>query len=260
MVRRGWSAVPASAGWYEVFRGPRLPSVFLERAAEGQGQGSTGAADFSLTRAMALRSTSVRVSRQSPHSRRSLGKSYQQDLQVAICHCSSGGGRRCGEEWAAFKKAQAQDVVSPVPEQIAHTEKFVERAKQRVLHAEECVQWAQEWQVVWEKELKEAEERREARATSTRSSSGCPTSKQLAQLHAQIQQRSSSSVESDPVAKRPWRREEFRCSNAEEVMEWMHDRQMDIQEELFRSNASEVARLSSLVVEAATSLQPVSTP
>ena len=184
-------------------------------------------------------------------------RSYQQDLQVAICHCSSGGGRRCGEEWAAFKKAEAQDVVSPVPEQIAHTEKFVERVKQRVLHAEECVQWAQEWQVVWEKELKEAEECRKARATRIRSSSGCPTSRQLAQLQAQIQQRSSSSVESDPVAKRPWRREEFRCSNAEEVMEWMHDRQMDIQEELFRGNASEVARLSSLVVQAATSLQPV---
>ena len=39
----------------------------------------------------------------------------------------------------------------------------------------------------------------------------------------------------------------------------MSDRQMDIQEEILRGNAAEVARLSSLVVQAATSLQPVHT-
>ena len=45
----------------------------------------------------------------------------------------------------------------------------------------------------------------------------------------------------------------------QDVIEWISDRQFDIQEEITKGNAAEVARLSSLVVQAATSLQPVHT-
>ena len=59
----------------------------------------------------------------------------------------------------APKKAQAQAVVPPVSEQIEHTQKFIERSKKRVVFAEECVQWAQDWKVECDRELLEAEER-----------------------------------------------------------------------------------------------------
>ena len=74
---------------------------------------------------------------------------------------------------------------------------------------------------------------------------------------AQLHQQGSVSVTTAGPAKRPRRREDFMCSCAEEVIEWISDRQFDIQEEITKGNAAEVARLSSLVVQAATSLQPV---
>ena len=52
---------------------------------------------------------------------------------------------------------------------------------------------------------------------------------------------------------------DFMCFCAEEVIEWISDRQFDIQEEIKKGNVGEVARLSSFVVQAATSLQPVHT-
>ena len=53
----------------------------------------------------------------------------------------------------------------------------------------------------------------------------------------------------DPVAKRLRRREGFLWDTVEEVVEWLCDRQMDTQEEIFR------AKLSSLEVQSATNLQ-----
>ena len=50
---------------------------------------------------------------------------------------------------------------------------------------------------------------------------------------------------SGSTTKRPRRREDFVCSCTEEVIEWVSDRQMDIQQEMARGNAAEVARLSS---------------
>ena len=79
---------------------------------------------------------------------------------------------------------------------------------------------------------------------------------QLAQAQAPLLQHGSTAVSPGSTAKRPRRREDFVCSCTEEVIEWISDRQMDIQEEIARGNAVEVARLSSLVVQAATSLQP----
>ena len=59
----------------------------------------------------------------------------------------------------ALKKAQAQAVVPSVSEQIEDTQKFIERAKKRVVFADEYVQWAQEWKVECDKELLEAGDR-----------------------------------------------------------------------------------------------------
>ena len=37
MVRRGWSAIPAPSGWYEIIRGPRPPSVQWPKKGKGKG-------------------------------------------------------------------------------------------------------------------------------------------------------------------------------------------------------------------------------
>ena len=81
---------------------------------------------------------------------------------------------------------------------------------------------------------------------------------QLAEAQAQLHQQGVAAVTAGP-AKCPRRREDFMCSCAEEVIEWISDRQFDIQEEITKGNAAEVTRLLSLVVQAATSLQPVYT-
>ena len=165
----------------------------------------------------------------------------------------------------ALKKAQAQAVVPPCRSS-EDTQKFIERAKKRVVLADEYVQWAQEWKVECDKELLEAEERlARLRMEAERPTSLVPDpatevqrlQHQLAQAQAQLLQHGSTAVSTGSTAKRPRRREDFVCSCTEEVIEWISDRQMDIQEEIARGNAAEVARLSSLVVQAATSLQPL---
>ena len=169
----------------------------------------------------------------------------------------------------ALKKAQAQAVVPPVSEQIEHTQKFIECAKKRVVFADEYVHWAQEWKVECDKELLEAEERlARLRVEVERPSAPVPDQAtevqrlqhQLAPAQAQLLQHGCTSVTAGSTAKRPRRGEDFVCSCTEEVIEWMSDRQMDIQEEIARGNAAEAARLSSLVVQAATSLQPLQPP
>ena len=166
----------------------------------------------------------------------------------------------------ALKKAQAQAVVPPVSEQIEDTQKFIERAKKRVVLADEYVQWAQEWEVECDKELLEAEERlARLRMEAERPTLPVPDpatevqrlQHQLAQAQAQLLQHGSTTVSPGSTAKRPRKREDSVCSCTKEVIEWISDRQMDIQEEIARGNAAEVARLSSLVVQAATSLQPL---
>ena len=136
-----------------------------------------------------------------------------------------------------------------------------------MLVAEEYVQWAQDWKVECEKELSEAKERlSRLRFEAERPIAAVPDSvtevrrlqQQLAEAQAQLHQQGSVSSTAGP-AKRPRRREDFMCSCAEEVIEWISDRQFDIQEEITKSNAAEVARLPSLVVQPATSLQPVHT-
>ena len=169
---------------------------------------------------------------------------------------------------AALKKAQTQAVIPPVAERIEQTQKFIERARKRVSVAEEYVQWAQDWKVECEKELSEAEERLwRLRFEAERPVAAVPDSatgvqrlqQQLAEAQAQLHQQGSVSVTTEGPAKRPRRREDFMCSCAEEVIKWISDRQSDIQEEIKKGNTAEVARLSSLVVQAATNLQPVHT-
>ena len=152
----------------------------------------------------------------------------------------------------ALKKAQAQAVVPPVSEQIEDTQKFIECARKRVVLADEYVQWAQEWKVECDKELLEAEERlARLRMEAERPASPVPDpatevqrlQHQLAQAQAQLLQHGSTAVSPGSTAKRPRRREDFVCSCTEEVIEWISDRQMDIQEEIARGNAAEVARI-----------------
>ena len=251
MGRRGWSTVATPAGWYEIIRGPRPPSV---QCPKGQGKGKIPEVpQVSVVRGGRWRQGVPQHVRQTEtvRARRNLdevrGGRFQQDHQVTVSS---------GSSW-----------IPPVAEQIEQTQKFIERAKKRVLVAEEYLQWAEEWKVECEKELSEAEERlSRLRFEADRPMAPVPVSvtevqrlqQQFAEAQAQLHQQGSASVTAGR-AKRPRRREDFMRSCAEEVIEWISDRQVDIQEEIAKGNAAEVARLSSLVVQAATSLQPVHT-
>ena len=100
---------------------------------------------------------------QPPHSRRSLGWSFQQELQVAICHYRSGRRRTTRKKSVletALKKAQMQAVCgSSCTRADRKDREFIERPKRRVVHVKEYVQWAMEWKVECDKELADAEER-----------------------------------------------------------------------------------------------------
>ena len=145
-----------------------------------------------------------------------------------------------GARWRLrSEKAQAQAVVPPVSEQIEHTQKF--SSVRTNGWADEYVQW----KVECDKELLEAEER----LARMRVEVETPTAPvpdpatevrrpqhQLAQAQVQLLQHGCTLVTAGSTAKRPRRREDFVCSCTEEVIEWMSDRQMDIQQETARGN------------------------
>ena len=133
--------------------------------------------DGSLASKCSSTRASIRDGPRSSHSRR-----FHQDHQVTVSFGSSWGGRRSRKKRVGGKKAQVQAVIPLVAERIEQTQKFIERARKRVLVAEEHVQWAQDWKV----------EVREGVVGG--------------------------------------RREDFMCSCAEEVIEWISDRQFDIQD------------------------------
>ena len=275
MVRRGWSAIAAPAGWYQVIRGPRPPTVDWSTQPKGKGKGNgrhLQEPQAAVVRGRwrqgplpQVRQPGVVPDRRTPDQVWAGASSKIVRSQSAIAALGEDDNVERSALDAALKKAQAQAVVPPVTEQIAQTEKFIERAKRRVTHAEEHVQWAQEWKVQCDKELADAEERLSRLRIEVELPPPVPVTtdihrlqQQVAQLQAQLhQEQVSSTPDTDPVSKRPRKREDFMCSTTEEVMEWMHDRQVDIQTELQKENATEVARLSSLVAQAANSLQPV---
>ena len=78
---------------------------------------------------------------------------------------------------------------------------------------------------------------------------------QVAELQQQVERPGSASPAQVPPF-RPHRREDFVPSTDQEVLEWMADRQEDINKALQAGNAMEVARVSQVVAEAARSLQP----
>ena len=110
----------------------------LEHAAKGERQGertpSTRTTGSSRSRAMASRSTSACSSAggcpRPPYDQVWAGASSNiVRLQSAIAALGEDDNVERIALDAALKKAQAQAIVPPVTEQIAQTEKFIERAK-----------------------------------------------------------------------------------------------------------------------------------
>ena len=169
MVRRGWSAIAAPAGWYQVIRGPRPPTVDWSTQPKGKGKGNgrhPQEPQAAVVRGRwrqgpppQVRQPGVVPDRRTPDQVWAGASSKIVRLQSAIAALGEDDNVERSALDAALKKAQAQAVVPAVTEQIAQTEKFIERAKRRVTHAEEYVQWAQEWKVQCDKELADAEER-----------------------------------------------------------------------------------------------------
>ena len=250
--RRGWASVAALAGWYEVIRGPRLGVPSRRNGAKAQGTPRCLCPVHEGVGVKVLRNMCVNQ-RQSG---RSAGGGFEQDHQVAVGSGSSRRGRRYRKErvgGCAQESASRSRGSTSVGADRVHTE--VHRAREETGGACRRVRSVGTRVIVeCEKELLEAEERlarlrvEVERPTALVPDPGTEVQRlqhQLAQAQAQLLHHGCTSVTAGSTAKRPRRREDFVCSYTEEVIEWMSDRQMDIQEEIVRGNAADVARLSS---------------
>ena len=227
---------------------PTAVSPVAER--QGTGKGKTSEVTCQLCEGV-LASRCPSHVRQSdgprtPQSGRSAGGHFQQDHQVAVS--SAVLGEDDTQESANAGRATCGRPHRANPE-IHRTCEETARSAQ-----DEC-----EKELSAEKtSVKIALRGRASDSPTSRFSDGGATSPTVTgEAQPQLHQQGSVSVTAGP-AKRPRRREDFMCSCAEEVIEWISDRQFDIQEEITKGNAAE-ARLSSLVVQAATRLQQVHT-
>ena len=168
----------------------------------------------------------------------------------------------------ALAKAQRQMSVPPVDQQISATEEFVKRAQKRLWKHDAAIEAAR-------KAVEEAERAKEAdvrgladaenllqrlRAqTSAVPEPPMPPSEvvglQQRVLQLQKERDAFAKMVQEPPKRGRFFREDFVPHTDEELAQWMHVRQSEMQAAIAAGHATEVCRLAALVAEGAATLQ-----
>ena len=313
MPRRGWSAVPTPAGWFEVIRGPRPPSVqwppgkgkgkkedvsvqSVPRGRWQQGAQSQGgrwkrgpnATSQSSPKVRSLEAALAalgpeessakteiglalkRVREQAtaqvvfdPEARMAAGRDKVARLEQAIAAMGDLKGPAMDALVTALKRAQQEAQEMPLESQIQAREAFLERARKRLVHIDQ--ERAAEVLRIQECERR-LEELRVAQNVQQAKPSVPPVDaagevarlqQMVSELQRQLQHQGGLVVAPAIVPSRIRKREDYVPSTDQEFLEWMADRQEDMNAALMAGNPAEAARVSGVITDATRSLQSV---
>ena len=162
MPRRGWSTLEVPAGWLQVIRGPRPPAVQWPKASRAQFQ-------FQKPPVPSKKENKKQTERKVPGSENRRGPPQvspaAQDrvlrLQTAVNALGDDDSPEAKMLRDALKKAQQEVTTAPVGVRLDACAQFVERAKNRLLKADEALRKVQDERCKLEQELREGEQRLE---------------------------------------------------------------------------------------------------
>ena len=205
-----------------------------------------------LKRAEAADSTPNRVD---PDARVGAASDRVARLEQAIAAMGNFLGPEMDVLVASLKKAQKESQELPLDAQIRAREDFIERAKKRIDHFD--LERAAEVRRMEESQKRLAE----LRALQGAQSAIPPTIDANAEV-SRLQQMVVDLQRQFPVAPlvvspfRSRKREVFDPATEQEVLEWLADRQEDMNRALMSGNPFEAARISWLITDATRSLKP----
>ena len=184
-------------------------------------------------------------------------------LEQAIAAMGDFKGPEMDTLVTALKHAQKDAQEQPLDAQIRAREAFIELSRMRIAHYDE--ERAAEISRLEESEKRLEELRAMQRAQPLPSTPVADASTEVARLQQMVMElqkqlhQGQHAIGSLAVVS-PFRirkREDYVPATEQEVMEWMTDRQEDMNAALLSGNPSEAARISGLITEATKSLQPV---
>ena len=306
MVRRGWSAIPAPAGWYEIIRGPRPPSVQWPKKGKGKGnqddvgvqhRGGAGIPGSGArvpggrwNRGDSQRSAKIRSlagalaalgpedssaktelegalkrakaqegapTRFDPDARVGAARERVARLEQAIAAMGNCQGPELDMLITSLKKAQKDAQEMPLEAQIRAREAFIERSKKRIEQFD--VERAAEVQRLEESQrrLEELRAMVLVQPIAPQPVDASAEVSRLQQMVLDLQRQLQGPVA--PLVVSPFRsrkREDYVPATEEEVLEWLADRQEDMNTALMAGNPVEAGRISGLITDATRSLRP----
>ena len=288
MVRRGWSQIDVPTGWVQILRGPRPPSAQWPRAVKG-GPAAAASAWQSRVRlqkpAPAVRQPGVQGSPQSgrpatepqqrvsPEVARAAASEKVKKLEKALEAMCDEAGPVVDALRAELKRAHSAAAVPALDVQIEQCNSFITRSQRRLAELEK--QRASE-----EERLQEAKarlERLHMEAEQFRAASGKPQPaptqidgtaevQRLQQMVVELQSKLSqvgiqqeltrdNNLMRDAEHGKKRFREDYVPACVEDLVQWMSDRQKDLQEAMMSGRVQDVPRLAKLVADGGAQLK-----
>ena len=263
MVRRGWSTVEVPSGWLQVIRGSRPP------VARWPGRSA-----FSANCPDPRPSVPIPDRPRKPNEVRGAASTRVARLQAAMSNLGPDNFEEKKVLDAALRKAQSQAKVPPLEEQIAHTTKFLERAKKRLV-ADVELQTVKK-KVQCEEEVAEAE----ADLARMRKEVPLPTDHsedpgaevlrlraRLAQLEATSCRPVRGSVEAaEGIRTKAAKRRAGCCvadvlpSTEQELCSWLDDKQLELRDAMDMSDVESASAITRLITRGLAKMARITPP
>ena len=276
MPRRGWRAVEAPAGWFEVIRGPRPPSVSWPRATQGVQQRQHQPVDpprNQRRRAPVVapqKSVAMQGPRKSPEEIQASAQASIIRLERALAFLDESDVFAREALGGSLKRARSQAATVPVQDRLKSGEEFVLRAQKRLSQAEVAVTGAVEHRDRMKEEFEEGQ-RRLANLQAEAQNPPAPIPP-VGEMEAEIRRLREhvAELEGTSVAQeRPRVRQRVSSTSQVgflppmptlvpgELFTWMEDRQTDLQDALISGDTSRVLELTSKMTEGAEHLREI---
>ena len=281
MTRRGWRQIDVPTGWVKVIRGPRPQSVEWPKVSQQSRQPGNirQPAAPPAPKGNSKPSPPERV-RRTPDDNRAAALAKIARIQASIQVLGTEDTEELHVLKESLKKAENAAKIPPPQVQIDHALEFIKRARKRlesaddkIAKAAQALRFAQEEKELDMKGIAESEAlvkrlREEVDQNLFGASAECGKTvtqvaqfpgdgpppqwaQELMELRQQVAQlRGEDRTEGgEPCKKRL--REDYVPMSTEDLVQWMADRQKDLQEAMLSGRTHDVTRLAQLVAEVA---------
>ena len=266
MPRRGWQQFDVPSGWVRVLRGPRPPSERwpVAHRPSSVGRGRSGHSKPTLPQVVSTRSVpqEFKPSR-TPEVAVSEAVGEVKKLEAAIAALGENSVHAKGLQ-EALRIARARSTLPPVAERVESCKKFLDRARQRVVRAQDVIDKATAQKKIHEEEVAEGERRlAQLQAEASKPVEVHPQVSTLqSQIDALIRERDAGRSELESERRDKWmgagppRIEAIppMPTDLQDLEGWLSDRNCDLRNAIEFGNAGLVGQIGALIGQGASQL------